>query len=382
MTDFSQLSSAFDKAATIALFVTAGVLLLIAVIYLLVKKFNPEAQKTAKLLSAGFLLGYAVGLLAVLFYLKLDEYIAAGYIDTATFVPVVCILGAAVALSVGALIVSVFKKDALRVYSIVSFSLLGICALVLFIINMVRTYGENGAKSASDEAMLYIFSAAIVAAIAAAALLFGKSTKKSDHTKSIVYAAISIAASFALSYVRFLELPQGGSVTFASLVPLMVYSYMFGARKGVLAGAVYGLLQFIQAPWFIHPMQFLLDYPIAFAAVGLSGMFRELNLFREKAVLQFALGATAAVALRYLSHVISGIFIWGSADAAYNAVAWSFLYNSFALADLAIALVAGCALFASRAFRRQFITSGQTFSTDSPRTENATTSYIAPKDEE
>ena len=79
-------------------------------------------------------------------------------------------------------------------------------------------------------------------------------------------------------------------------------------------------------------------------------MFKEIGLFKNKQVVGFALGAFIAGILRYFSHVISGVFIFGSADASYTAVAWSFLYNSFVFADLAIALVAGLMMFTSKAF--------------------------------
>ena len=49
--------------------------------------------------------------------------------------------------------------------------------------------------------------------------------------------------SFALSYLRIVKMPQGGSITIASLLPLMLYSFMFGTKKGVFAGLIYGVLQ-------------------------------------------------------------------------------------------------------------------------------------------
>ncbi len=138
-------------------------------------------------------------------------------------------------------------------------------------------------------------------------------------------------------------------MTFASLIPLMLYSYMFGIRRGVVIGALYGLLQFVQAPWFYHPVQFLLDYPIAFSAIGLTGLFNEIGLFPKIKPLGFALGALIAVTLRYFSHVISGIFVFGSGDPEnYGAVAWSFLYNSFVYVDFAFDLVIGVVITASK----------------------------------
>lgn len=368
MKNFNELSI-FDKCASIALYLTIAIIVFIGVIYFVVKKVKPDMLKSTKPLSAGFLIGYAIGLLAVLFYLKLDEYISEGHIDPATFFPVIALIAAAIVLSIAGLLISIFKKSAFKPFSKISLAFLGAFALVLFVLELVKTY-KLGSMDTTSEALLYVFTLAIVGMIAILALLFGKKTAAVDNTKSIVYAAICIATSFALSYIRFFSLPLGGSVTFASLVPLMVYAYMFGTRKGVLAGAVYGLLQFVQAPWFVHPVQFLLDYPIAFAAIGITALFKEIRLFKNKAVLQFALGAVLAVIIRYLSHVVSGIFIWGSGDPEnYGAVAWSFLYNSFTLVDLAIALVAGCLLFSSRAFVRQLdITTTKTAQT---RTETA-----------
>ena len=93
-----------------------------------------------------------------------------------------------------------------------------------------------------------------------------------------------------------------------------------------------------------------MDYPIAFGGIGLAGLFKELNLFNDKKILQFVLGAVLASVLRYFAHVMSGIFVFGSGDPNYSAVAWSFLYNSFTFADIAICIVAGAGLFASKSF--------------------------------
>lgn len=65
------------------------------------------------------------------------------------------------------------------------------------------------------------------------------------------------------------------------MLPLMLFSYMFGIRKGIIVGAIYGVLQAIQDPWIIHPAQFFLDYPIAFAMTGLAGIFKELNVIKS-----------------------------------------------------------------------------------------------------
>lgn len=224
----------------------------------------------------------------------------------------------------------------------------GLTGVGFLVYVMIVLYKDGAGLDVKSEVLLYVFTALIVACIVVLALVFGKK-KVGKDTRALVYGAVSMALSFGLSYIKLFELPQGGSVTLASLVPLMIYSYMFGIRRGVVIGALYGLLQFIQAPWFYHPVQFLLDYPIAFSAIGLAGIFNEIGLFKKIKPVGFCLGAILAVTVRYLSHVISGVFVFGSGDPEnYGAVAWSFLYNAFTYVDLAFDIAIGVILFSSK----------------------------------
>lgn len=294
---FSSLST-YNKLATIALFVTIALVVTLVVIAAILKKKKPESIKIFRTIAFGIAIGYSVSMIVLLMSFRLIDYKEQGYLED--------------------------------LFSI---------KLSEFAIN--------------SPAQLYIYAILLPSIVTCLAIFIGKKMDRSNNTKSIVYAAACIAMSFALSYIRFLELPQGGSITFASLLPLMVYSYIFGSRKGVLAGAIYGILQFIQAPWFFHPIQFLLDYPIAFMSIGLTGLFSDLGVFRDKKYLQFALGGLMAVIFRYLSHVVSGIFVFGSADPEnYGAVAWSFLYNLFAFADMAVSIGVAALLFANKGFAK------------------------------
>ena len=69
-------------------------------------------------------------------------------------------------------------------------------------------------------------------------------------------------------------MPQGGSVTLLSLLPIAVITYLYGTKRGVTAGVALGLVNLIFGPYVIHPVQLLLDYPIAFGALGLGGALR------------------------------------------------------------------------------------------------------------
>lgn len=299
-------SYSIDVAGYYALAVTIALILILTGIGMYVKNKKPEEMPMFKKFAIGLIIGYSIAIIFTMGSLKIAERVGRG---------------------------KKFFED---------YDTGGVAAWGL------------AADSASGQAQLYIYTFLLIALFLTLAFVFGKKMKV-DKTKSVVYGAIMIALSFALSYVKFFSLPQGGSITFASLVPLMLYSYMFGIRRGLGAGFIYGVLQFLQGPYFIHPMQFLLDYLIAFSAIGLTGIFKERNVFKGKLkILNFVLGAFVAVFLRYMSSVVAGIFVWGSYIDEnvknLNAVAWSFLYNSFAFADLAIALVAGIILLQNKSF--------------------------------
>ncbi|MBO5736952.1 MAG: energy-coupled thiamine transporter ThiT [Clostridia bacterium] len=202
---------------------------------------------------------------------------------------------------------------------------------------------------------LYIASGVSILALVALALLFGKWEKRDFDAKSITYAAVCIALSFALSFMRIVRLPQGGSITPASLLPLMVYAYMFGVRKGLFAGLVYGLLQALQDPSVLHPAQFLLDYPIAFAWVGLAGLFAKTQSLRKLPQAQFALGSFLAGLGRFAMHFLSGTFAFGAfTPEGTPAALYSLGYQAgYVLPDLAIAIAVGVVLFSSTAFVKE-----------------------------
>ncbi|MBQ9081492.1 MAG: energy-coupled thiamine transporter ThiT [Clostridia bacterium] len=199
---------------------------------------------------------------------------------------------------------------------------------------------------------LWISAVILIAAVIAVAFLLDRKSEKGFSAKSVAYAAVCIAMSFALSYLRIVQMPQGGAITVASLLPLMIYSYMFGTKKGVFAGMIYGLLQAIQDPYILHPAQFILDYPAAFACIGLAGAFSAAEALEKLPQLQFALGAGVACLGRFLMHFIAGIFAFGAfAPEGTNVILYSLGYQaSYILADMAIVIVVGIFVFSSRAF--------------------------------
>lgn len=142
--------------------------------------------------------------------------------------------------------------------------------------------------------------------------------KAKVNVKSLVYGGLLIAIAFVLSYVRLYRWPQGGSVTLASMLPMFAYAYIFGPRAGITAGAAYGVLQLIQDPYILHPVQVLLDYIIAFAALGLAGFARR-NL--SWGILLGGFG-------RFFSSFLSGVIFFGSyAPEGMSPIIYSLLVN-------------------------------------------------------
>lgn len=239
-------------------------------------------------------------------------------------------------------------------------------ALVAAVVCMIVYYAFGEAGEAFSSIGLYMSAVALVAVIIGIAFAADRKSRPLD-TRAITFAAVCVALSFALSYVRLFKMPMGGSITLASMLPLMLFAFMFGSRKGILAGLVYGVLQAIQDPRIVHPAQFALDYAVAFAAIGLTGCIREFGLLKGKMRAQFACGAALACLLRFISHYFAGVFAFGMYGADFaaeytmpmlaNEYFYSFVYQSMYLVpELIIVIVVGMLVFASASFRRQIET--------------------------
>jgi len=159
-----------------------------------------------------------------------------------------------------------------------------------------------------------------------------------SKTKLLAEMAVAIALGTVLSFIKFSIWPQGGSVTAGSMVPLFWFSFRRGAKLGITSGVIYGIVQFFVGPFFVHPAQLLLDYPIAFGALGLAGLFRTHEL----------LGVTVGIVGRFLAHFVSGVIFFATyapdvylgVNIGANAYAYSALYNgTYLFPELIISLV-------------------------------------------
>ncbi|WP_163192749.1 energy-coupled thiamine transporter ThiT [Clostridium thermarum] len=152
------------------------------------------------------------------------------------------------------------------------------------------------------------------------------------NSRIMAQIGIVIALSTVLSMIAIVKMPYGGSVTLASMVPIILLSMVHGPEIGLLAGFLYGIVQFILGPYVLHPIQVLFDYPLPFMALGLAGYFKDNKI----------LGTVTAVGSRFLFHYLAGIIFWGSYAAEYNMspYVYSFLYNgAYLLPELIISAV-------------------------------------------
>jgi thiamine transporter len=186
-----------------------------------------------------------------------------------------------------------------------------------------------------------------------------KPSSVSTHETILATAAggMAIALSTVLSMIKLFAMPQGGSVTAASMLPIFVgtplakVALAFGPAWGMGIGAVYGVLQFVIEPYSAHWASIILDYPLAFGLLGLAGFFArpraerlaEHQILRRVAVIsgsRIFLGVVVGLLGRTVSHVISGVIFYASYAGGQNPLIYSLIYNlSYMVPEAVITLV-------------------------------------------
>jgi len=144
---------------------------------------------------------------------------------------------------------------------------------------------------------------------------------RNNKTFRLVFSGIMLALAFALSFVKLPFLPYGGSVTLFSMVPIVLVGCVCGNLWGLLVGLVYSGLQIFQSAVFSKAfidengwrllLMILLDFVVAFAVLGLGGMFvTKKNVSQKSMPWLGAAGAAIVSILRYLSHIASGYILF------------------------------------------------------------------------
>lgn len=140
--------------------------------------------------------------------------------------------------------------------------------------------------------------------------------------------AMMAAIALVFSNIKLFEMPQGGSVSLV-MVPIALIAVRRGIAAGLLTGAIVGVLQLFMGSYIVHPVQLLLDYPLAFAALGLSGVISISHMEKKsRRVLAIWSSLLIGVLVRFACHFASGVIWFGEFAPEGMPVAWySFLYN-------------------------------------------------------
>ncbi len=160
---------------------------------------------------------------------------------------------------------------------------------------------------------------------------------KKLSTKQLVFSAMAIALATVISMLKLAPFPNGGSITLFSMLVVCLIGYWYGPKTGIIAAISYGIIQFLIEPYFVHPAQVLLDYPLAFGALGLSGLFSN----AKNGLLK---GYLCGVSGRLFFHIVSGIIFYtayvGDLHGNLLAIWTGVLYNlSYIVPEAALTIV-------------------------------------------
>lgn len=145
--------------------------------------------------------------------------------------------------------------------------------------------------------------------------------KSVSVTLRLVETGILLAIATVLSVIQPFQLPFGGGITIASMLPIILISYRHGIRWGCFSAFVYSLLQvatgFGTVKGFFVPEDYalwagigivLLDYVVAYTVLGIGGIFRH----KLKPTPALCLGTIVTLLLRYAVHILSGAIFFGA----------------------------------------------------------------------
>src|SRR5437660_12463644 len=128
--------------------------------------------------------------------------------------------------------------------------------------------------------------------------------RETDRVRIITETIVMVALAGALYLIKIFTLPQGGSVTLGSMVPIFLLALRRGLRIGIVAGVAFGLVALVEDVYsgvevIFYPAQVILDYPLAFGLLGLAGFLQKIPI----------LGVGLGIAARFCSHFVSdGLF--------------------------------------------------------------------------
>ncbi len=188
---------------------------------------------------------------------------------------------------------------------------------------------------------------------------------KNKLALKLTESAMMIALATILSILKAADLPYGGSITVASMLPILIIAQRYGVAWGLFTGCVHGAVQLLLGTstlsyvtgWQSVVAVVVLDYILAFAVIGLGGAVRKMKSPRATVVW----GAVIAGAARYACHIVSGATVWaGLSIPTTAALGYSFIYNAtYMLPETIVLAAAGYFIATSVDFRAEKLTAAK-----------------------
>ena len=176
-------------------------------------------------------------------------------------------------------------------------------------------------------------------------------------TRTLTECALLLALGIGLSFIGIIQMPAGGTVTLASMLPLLLVGVKYAPKWAFGTSFAYALFQLIQAimkghvfpyceTWYIVILCALLDYLLPYIILGVTA-------FSRKKTAHIYLYTAFAILFRFLCHFLSGILIWGQWAVNMPPALYSLVYNgTFLLPELGITLAVMIPLLEVKAIRR------------------------------
>ncbi|SDF17706.1 energy-coupled thiamine transporter ThiT [Sporomusa acidovorans] len=143
--------------------------------------------------------------------------------------------------------------------------------------------------------------------------------KVTFNARMMAHIGLALALAVILHTLKLYHMPQGGSITLGGMIPILLIAFFYGPEAGFLTGFLFGVINLIQDPYILHPVQVLFDYPLPFMALGLAGYFKD----------RYLVGTVVAIIGRFIFHYISGIVFFASyAPSGVSPYLYSLLFNA------------------------------------------------------
>lgn len=196
------------------------------------------------------------------------------------------------------------------------------------------TYVPNSLGQGLIAVLVLVFLALAVFIIRKSGKKAAKESKIELTTTQLAFCSMALALGTVLSNIKLFRFPTGGSITLLSMLVIALPGLFFGLVPGILTGIAYGFLQMLIDPYILYPMQLVVDYILAFGALGLSGLF--VNC-KKNALIK---GYIAAIVGRFIFAVISGWIFFGEyAWEGWGAFSYSLAYNAIYIFSEAVLTV-------------------------------------------